>query len=182
MTSAEHSKPKKKWALWKIALAVIGGLFALSLLVNLFGDPPPTTTQTAAASGGGGSPAEVVPNDAGAAGEEAPIEPTAGLTGPQKNAVRSAKQYLSISGFSRDGLIEQLSSDAGDGYEVADATAAVDSLNVDWNENAAKSAKQYIDMTGFSCDGLIEQLSSSAGEKYTVSQATYGARQAGACS
>ena len=50
------------------------------------------------------------------------------LTGPQNNAVRSAKMYISISGFSRSGLIEQLSSDAGDGYYVADATVAVDSL------------------------------------------------------
>lgn len=104
-----------------------------------------------------------------------------GLTGPQMNAVRSAEQYLSMSGFSRDGLIEQLSSDAGDGYSVVDATAAVDSLSVDWNENAARSARQYLSMSGFSCSGLIEQLSSSAGDKYTTEQATYGARQAGAC-
>lgn len=104
-----------------------------------------------------------------------------GLTGPQRNAVRSAEQYLSMSGFSRQGLIEQLSSDAGEGYERADAEAAVDSLDVDWNENAARSARQYLDMTGFSCKGLIEQLSSSAGEDYTLEQATYGAQQAGAC-
>jgi hypothetical protein len=104
------------------------------------------------------------------------------LTGPQRNAARSAEQYLRMSGFSRDGLIAQLSSPAGDRYEVADATAAVDSLNVDWNENAVKSAKQYLSMSGFSCEGLIQQLSSSAGDKYTVSQATYGARKAGACS
>lgn len=103
------------------------------------------------------------------------------LTGPQRNAVRSAEQYLSMTGFSRDGLIEQLSSDAGDGYARSDATVAVDSLNADWNENAAKSAREYLNMTGFSCDGLIEQLSSSAGNKYTRAQATYGARQAGAC-
>lgn len=103
------------------------------------------------------------------------------LTPGQINAVRSAEQYLSMTGFSRDGLIEQLSSDAGDGYSVADATAAVDSLTVDWNENAAKSARQYLSMSGFSCKGLIEQLSSRAGDKYTVEQATYGARQAGAC-
>ncbi|WP_200881921.1 Ltp family lipoprotein [Nitrincola sp. A-D6] len=38
------------------------------------------------------------------------------LTGPQKNAVRSAEQYLSFQGFSRSGLIKQLSSDFGDGY------------------------------------------------------------------
>jgi hypothetical protein len=103
------------------------------------------------------------------------------LTPPQANAVRSAEQYLSMTGFSRDGLIEQLSSDAGDGYSVADATVAVDSLDVDWKENAAKSARQYLSMSGFSCQGLIEQLSSKAGDKYTVDQATYGARQAGAC-
>lgn len=109
-------------------------------------------------------------------------ESSTNFTGPQSNAVRSAKQYLSISGFSRDGLIQQLSSNAGDGYDVADATVAVDSLNVDWNAQAVRSAKQYLQISGFSCDGLIEQLSSNAGDKYTVSQATYGAQQAGACS
>ncbi|WP_136066615.1 Ltp family lipoprotein [Modicisalibacter radicis] len=103
------------------------------------------------------------------------------LTGPQKNAVRSAKQYLSVQGFSREGLVQQLSSDSGDGYEVTDATVAVDSLNIDWNKQAVKSAKQYLSIQGFSCKGLIEQLSSSYGDKYTASQATYGAKQAGAC-
>jgi hypothetical protein len=86
-----------------------------------------------------------------------------------------------MTGFSRDGLIDQLSSDAGEGYSVADATAAVDSLNVDWKENAARSAKEYLNITGFSCKRLIEQLSSSAGSKYTLEQATYGAHAAGAC-
>lgn len=113
-------------------------------------------------------------------GSEAAIS-AENLTGPQKNAVRSAKQYLSISGFSRNGLIQQLSSDAGDGYRVADATTAVDSLNVDWDQQAARSAKHYLSLMGFSCKGLIQQLSSSAGDQYTVSQATYGAKQAGAC-
>ncbi|MBB5462322.1 Ltp family lipoprotein [Paraburkholderia sp. Cpub6] len=103
------------------------------------------------------------------------------LTGPQNNAVRSAKQYLSMQGFSRNGLIRQLSSEAGDGCTIADATVAVNSLNVDWNQQAVKSAKQYLSIQGFSCKGLIRQLSSNAGDRYTVSQATYGARQAGAC-
>ena len=103
------------------------------------------------------------------------------LTGPQNNAVRSAKQYLGMQGFSRSGLIRQLSSDAGEGYKVADAAIGVDSLNIDWNKEAVKSAEQYLSMQGFSCEGLIRQLSSSAGDGYTVSQATYGARQAGAC-
>lgn len=103
------------------------------------------------------------------------------LTGPQKNAVRSAKNYLSLTGFSRAGLIEQLSSPYGDDYNVADATAAVDSLPVDWKAQAVRSAKNYLSLQGFSCNGLIGQLSSDAGDKFTESQATYGAQQAGAC-
>lgn len=99
----------------------------------------------------------------------------------QGNAIRSAKQYINISGFSRAGLIKQLSSDAGDGYSTADATAAVDSLNIDWNSQATRSARQYLSISGFSCKGLIEQLSSTAGDGYTESQAIHGAQQAGAC-
>ena len=121
-------------------------------------------------------------NDSTSETAEGVAEPARlGLTAVQNNAVRSAGQYLTMTGFSREGIINQLSSDAGDGYAVSDATAAVDSLVVDWNDNAAKSARQYLNMSGFSCKGLIEQLSSSAGDKYTVEQATYGARQAGAC-
>jgi hypothetical protein len=113
-------------------------------------------------------------------GQAAPEDGTK-LTAAQQNAVRSASLYLSISGFSRAGLIHQLSSTAGDGYDVADATAAVDSLSVDWNENATKSARQYLSISGFSCAGLVQQLSSSSGDKYTVTEAKYGALQAGAC-
>lgn len=76
------------------------------------------------------------------------------LTGSQNNAVRSVKQYLDIAGFSRSGLIRQLSSNAGDGYDVADATIAVDSLNVDWNKEAVKSAKQYLSVSGFRAKAL----------------------------
>lgn len=103
------------------------------------------------------------------------------LTNPQKNAVRAAKNYLNLTGFSRDGLILQLSSSVGDGFDVSDATVAVDSLKVDWNEQAARAAKNYLGLMGFSCRGLIQQLSSRAGDKFTESQATYGARKAGAC-
>lgn len=103
------------------------------------------------------------------------------LTAVQRNAVRSARSYLNISGFARQGLIDQLSSEYGNQYSIGDATVAVDSLNVDWNAQAVRSAESYLKMSGFSCRGLIEQLSSEHGNKYTVGQATYGAKQAGAC-
>jgi len=105
----------------------------------------------------------------------------ASLNGPQKNAVRSAQQYLSLQGFSRSGLIGQLSSEYGDAYDVADATVAVDSLKIDWDKQAARSAKQYLSIQSFSCKGLINQLASSAGDGYTESQAVYGAQQTSAC-
>jgi hypothetical protein len=50
------------------------------------------------------------------------------LTAAQRNAVRSASAYLKMSGFSRQGLIDQLSSEYGDRFSVEDATVAVDSL------------------------------------------------------
>ena len=103
------------------------------------------------------------------------------LSFQQQNAARSAENYIEMSGFSRAGLINQLSSDAGDRFEKADAEVAVDSLNVDWNEQAARSAKNYLDISGFSCAGLVQQLSSSAGDKYTKEQAAFGAQQVGAC-
>jgi hypothetical protein len=103
------------------------------------------------------------------------------LTNQQQNAVRSAREYLNFTAFSRQGLIDQLSSAYGSGYSVNDATIAVDSLNVDWNAEAVQSAKDYLKLTGFSCQGLIDQLDSPYGGQFTVAQATYGAQQAGAC-
>ncbi|WP_211294941.1 Ltp family lipoprotein [Novosphingobium guangzhouense] len=108
-------------------------------------------------------------------------EPADSLTGPQRNAVRSATQYIELSGFSRRGLIDQLSSEYGAGFDVSDATIAVDSLNINWNEQAVRSAKSYLELSGFSCRGLIEQLMSDAGAQFSKSEATYGAQQAGAC-
>jgi hypothetical protein len=111
-----------------------------------------------------------------------PVDPptsAVAISKEQQNAARSAKSYLAAEDFSRAGLIRQLSSDAGDGYSVKAATAAVDSLHVDWNEQAVKSAKAYLAMQGFSRTGLIQQLESSSGDGYTHAQAVYGATKAG---
>jgi hypothetical protein len=107
---------------------------------------------------------------------------TAPAVDPQvQEATQAAQQYLDYTAFSRDGLIQQLSSSAGDGYPKSVATAAVDSLDIDYNAQAAKAAQQYLNFTSFSCSGLIQQLDSSAGDKYTAAQASYGAHQTSAC-
>jgi hypothetical protein len=102
-------------------------------------------------------------------------------TASQQNALHEAESYLHSSSFSEAGLIEQLSSEAGSKFPLADAEWAVHHLHVDWNEQAAKEAKSYLNSSSFSCQGLIEQLSSEAGSKFTTAQAEYGAKQAGIC-
>lgn len=106
-------------------------------------------------------------------------KPKTHYTVSQTQAIGAAKDYLSLTGFSRLGLIGQLSSKAGDGYSKADATFAVDHITVNWNEEAVKSAKEYLKISHFSRSGLIEQLSSAAGDQYTKAQATYAADHVG---
>lgn len=158
----------KKVFKWIAIVLVV--LFIIGLVVGT--DETATTEQAAVTDNTVSEPAAV---------ETEVVAEDDSMTNQQKNAVRSAKNYIGFAGFSRDGLINQLSSEAGDGYSMDDATVAVDSLNIDYNEQASKSAENYLSITGFSCDGLVEQLSSPAGDKYTKEQAEYGAKAAGAC-
>jgi hypothetical protein len=61
-----------------------------------------------------------------------------------------------------------------EGFSTSDATFAVDSLSVDWNEQAAKKAEEYLAYTSFSRSGLVQQLQY---EGFTPEQAEYGASQ-----
>jgi hypothetical protein len=91
----------------------------------------------------------------------------------QSNARRSAESYLSVSAFSRTGLIKQLEFE---GFSLIDATYAVDAVDVDWNEQAAKSAASYLEVSSFSRSGLIKQLEF---EGFTREQAEYGVSTTG---
>jgi len=171
----------------KFILGVLGLVAFLGALGAIAGnDSHPKSSSEVAAAAMDASPAaaanvempaEAALGDTAGSGQAA----AADVIGPRSNALRSAQQYINMTAFSRDGLIDQLSSSSGEGYSRADSVAAVDSLDVDWNEQAAKSAAKYLEMQCFSCDGLIQQLSSSSGEKFTRAQATFGAKQAGAC-
>jgi hypothetical protein len=105
----------------------------------------------------------------------------AGPTNSQQQALDSATGYLSDGqGFSRAGLIKQLSSQYGEGFSEADATWAADNSGANWNAQAVMSAKGYMaDGQGFSRDGLIEQLTSAYGEQFTTAQAEYAVAQVG---
>lgn len=97
----------------------------------------------------------------------------------QENALESARSYLAYSGFSRLGLIEQLSSEYGEGYPLDVATWAVDNVGADWNAEAVESAESYLEFSSFSRDGLFEQLTSEYGEQFTPDEANYALSQVG---
>ena len=123
--------------------------------------------EQAASTAPGGQAASTAPTPT-----EQAANPDSGLTAGQRNAIETAENYLSVSAFSKSGLIEQLKFE---GYSRADAAFAVDFLDVDWKEQAVKSAANYLEVSSFSLAGLIEQLEY---EGFTPEQAEYGAREA----
>lgn len=92
----------------------------------------------------------------------------------EKNALRSAKNYLSIMAFSYSGLIRQLEFEK---YTTDEAIYAADNCGADWNEQAVKKAKDYLNTMAFSHSGLIKQLEF---EGFTTEEATHGADICGA--
>lgn len=90
------------------------------------------------------------------------------------SALDTAKSYLNSLYFSREGLIEQLEYE---GFSTSEATAAVDSLIVDWNVQAAGCARNYLrTFPDWNRSEMIDQLEY---EGFTYSQAAYGADAVG---
>jgi hypothetical protein len=107
-------------------------------------------------------------------------KPAPSFTTAQNAAMQSARSYLDMgTGFSRAGLISQLTSKYGESFKMADAVFAVNHIQPDWNQQAAESAKGYMKMGGYSRAGLISQLTSKYGEGFTPAQATYAAHSVG---
>lgn len=165
----------------KITLGVAGGITALFIGIGAAGGsshattvPAPVVTHSAPAAPASKAPATKTP-----AQPAQPAQPTTSVS--QQQALSSAQGYLSDGqGFSRLGLISQLSSPSGDKFSVADATWAVDHTNTDWNAQAVISAKGYMsDGQGFSRSGLISQLDSPSGDNFTYAQASQAATAVG---
>lgn len=110
-----------------------------------------------------------------------PADTAPAVSASRQQALDSAQSYLSDGqGFSRAGLIQQLTSSYGEGFSKADATWAVDHSGADWDAQAVISAKNYLASgEGFSRQGLIQQLTSSYGEGFTYAQAVYAVGKVG---
>ena len=90
-----------------------------------------------------------------------------------KNALRSAQNYINFAPFSKQGLYDQLTSDAADKYPAEAAQYAIDNLEVDYKEQALKAAKNYLSMMPMSDNDLKAQLMSDAADKFTEEEAQY---------
>lgn len=89
------------------------------------------------------------------------------------NAIAKAETYLSVSPFSKSGLVKQLEYE---GFSDEASEYAVNHIDVDWNEQAAKKAESYLSLSSFSRSGLIEQLKF---EGFTSEQAEYAVSAVG---
>lgn len=184
------AKPKKNRLGLKITGGILAALLAFGFLSSLGGNdtsagpasPDTASTQSDVQDDAAQAPAEKDATENKPA-PEVVEEEAPEMTRSQENAIRSAESYLDLKGFSRQGLIEQLSSEYGEGFSKKDATFAVDYLEdtdaVDWNAEAVESAESYLDLKGFSRQGLIEQLESEYGDGFTHKQAVYAVNQVG---
>lgn len=113
--------------------------------------------------------------DAAEVAEPDASDPTADYSMEERNCYQAALNYLDFMGFSKKGLIEQLSSEYGDNYPQETAEKVVNDLDeaglVDWEKQAERSAQNYLDTMSFSKDELINQLCSDAGDQYTREEA-----------
>jgi hypothetical protein len=97
-------------------------------------------------------------------------------TTSQQNAIQSAQEYLSMDGFSRGGLIHQLTAKSGDGFPRADSVFAVNHVKADWDQEAVQAAREYLSGDSFSRSALIHQLTY---DQFTQAQARYAANHVG---
>jgi len=201
--TSQHGSPKPVWKRWwfitVVSLIVIGGIGSAMGSGSDSKDassptnsekttvPTPTLTPTpltaaqkaAAVKAAKVAAAKAAAKAAFAKKAAAKARREAALAAAAEQAIGAAEDYLAFSAFSKEGLIDQLSSSAGSGFPRDQAVYAVNHIDVDWNQQAVKAAKEYLSFSHFSRAGLIQQLESSAGSKFTHDQAVYGANGAG---
>lgn len=97
-----------------------------------------------------------------------PTTPASNVSAGESNALKSAKSYLDMGGFSKESLKGQLEYE---GYDANQIQYALDNCGADWKDQALESAKSYLsDDIGFSKLGLMDQLEY---EKFTSEEIQY---------
>jgi hypothetical protein len=156
-------------------LAIVGISIAGCQSTHAAAPASPAASTSAAATT---SAPAVVATQPAAPATTAPAAPA--MSTAEQQAVDAAQSYLAMGqGFSKAGLLNQLTSSSGEGFAVADAKFAISYLHPDWNAQAVESAKGYLAMGGFSRASLIQQLTSRSGEGFTEAQAKYAVAKVG---
>ena len=171
--SPRQAAPKVKkpiWEQWWVWAAVVI-LFIAIVASGGSNDEEPAAKPEAAVE----APVVVIAEapEAATKSTETIPEVTDSATLGEKNAAKSALDYISVMAFSYSGLVRQLEFE---GYTNEEAVYGVDKCGADWKEQAAKSAEEYLSIMAFSRDGLIAQLES---EGFTRQQAEYGVQAVG---
>lgn len=160
---------------FKIVGGIVIAIFVLGLLGNLLnscGSSRSRGYSSSYNSSSTGSYSSSAGSNSRVASTPKPT-PKDNLTMGQRNALDTAKSYLSVMPFSRTGLIEQLEYE---GYTHDEALYGVDHCGANWKDQAVKMAADYLETMSFSKSGLIEQLEY---EGFTHEQAVYGVEQNG---
>lgn len=179
MSSVTPPNSKKSSGLWwKIALGVVGFFIIVGAIGNLGSDS--SDTDNKAAPSKSPEPTSTSTSDSTPKPSKTSTpKPEPELTVSQENAIKSAESYLDYSSYSKRGLIDQLSSEYGEGFPRKDAEFAVNNIEVDWKAEAVESAESYLEYSSYSRQGLIDQLTSEHGEKFTMEQAVYAVNEVG---
>ena len=175
----QQPQPKRKS--WPARHKLLTGLMAVGALVVIIAsasasNKPSTPAADTGAASSSTSPSAAVSSAAASAAPSTPDAPAGpSMTGAQQQAVDAAQGYLSEGqGFSKHGLLSQLTSSAGNGFSKSDAEFAIHYLNPNWDQQAVDAANDYLNEgQGFSEQGLLQQLTSSAGSGFTQAQAEY---------
>jgi Host cell surface-exposed lipoprotein len=182
MRPKRNSWPARHKAL--SGLIAFGAVVVIVVAASASDKPSRTASDTGAAGGGVSSSATASAAPAKSAlssmaASSAPSAPAASaglsMTGGQQQAVDSAEGYLSEGqGFSKQGLLQQLTSSFGEGFAKSDAEFAIKYLHPNWDQQAVDSAEGYLsEGQGFSEQGLLQQLTSTAGDGFTQAQAEF---------
>jgi hypothetical protein len=174
----QQPEPKRKS--WPARHKVLTGLMAVGALIVIIAaasasNKPSTPAADTAAASSSASPSAAVSSAASAAPSTPAAPASPSMTGAQQQAVDAANDYLGEGqGFSDQGLLQQLTSSAGNGFSKSDAEFAIKYLHPDWDAQAVDAANDYLSGgQGFSDQGLLQQLTSSAGNGFTQAQAEY---------
>jgi hypothetical protein len=175
---AQQPQPKRKS--WPARHKVLTGLMAFGALIVIIAaasasNKPSIPVSDTAAASSSVSPSAAVSSAVSVAPSTPAAPASPSMTAAQQQAVDAANSYLGDGqGFSDQGLLQQLTSSAGNGFSKSDAEFAIKYLHPDWHAQAVDAAKGYLsDGQGFSDQGLLQQLTSSAGSRFTQAQAEY---------